>query len=61
VRSFWPAWASALLAILAPGASSAHSSGVAALPLPAGPSFVRADGNLAAAAVPGNRQIRLGS
>jgi len=60
VRFFWPAWVSAFVALLALGASTAGSSSVVSLPLPAGPSIVAADGNFVAAAVPGNRKGRCG-
>jgi hypothetical protein len=58
VRSFWPASASAFLVLLAFGASAAGSSSAVSLSLPAGPSIVRADGNVVAAVVPGNRKGR---
>lgn len=58
MRSFWPASASGFLVLLALGASAAGSSSVVSLPLAAGPSIVRADGNVVAAVVPGNRKGR---
>lgn len=53
-----PAWLSVFLAILALGVASAQASGTRTLLLPAAPSVVRADGNLLAAVVPGNRKGR---
>ena len=53
--SSWPAWASALGASLALGA---HGTAPPSVALPVAPSIVRADGNLVAAVVPGNRKGR---
>lgn len=58
MRSFWPAWLSVLLGLLAFSTANAGSSTAVSLPLPAAPSIVRADGNIVAAAVPGNRNGR---
>ncbi len=54
--SSWPAWASAAAAL----AFVAHHPAAppTSLALPASPSIVRADGNLVAAVVPGNRKGR---
>jgi hypothetical protein len=57
VPSSWPAWASALGASLALGVGGAPSS----VTLAAAPSIVRADGNVVAAVVPGNRKGRCAS
>ena len=56
VPSSWPAWASAAAAL----AFVAHHPAAppTSLALPASPSIVRADGNLVAAVVPGNRKGR---
>jgi hypothetical protein len=58
VPSSWPAWASALGASLALGA---HVGTPASVTLAAAPSIVRADGNVVAAVVPGNRKGRCAS
>ena len=58
MRSFWPASVSAFVALLALDASNVGSSSVVSLQLPAGASIVRADGNVVAAVVPGNRKGR---
>ena len=55
--SSWPAWASAAAA-LALVARHPASPARRPSPLPASPSIVRADGNLVAAVVPGNRKGR---
>jgi hypothetical protein len=61
VPSSWPAWASALGATVvlgAYGATLALGAAPHSAALAAAPSIVRADGNLVAAAVPGNRKGR---
>ena len=52
--SSWPAWLSPFLAALTVGIHGSSGS----VPLPAAPSIVRADGNLVAAVVPGDRTGR---
>jgi hypothetical protein len=55
VRSSWPAWASVVLgAAVALGLGSATSS--SSLTVRAAPTFVRADGDVVAAAIPGDRK-----
>ncbi len=53
----WPAWASSCFLLLL-AVPAAHSTTALSLPLPAAPAIVRADGNIVAAAVPGNRKGR---
>ena len=55
--SSWPAWVSVVGGTLAL-AAGAHASPAASLTLPAAPSIVRADGDVVAAVVPGNRKGR---
>jgi hypothetical protein len=55
VPSSWPAWVSPLAAALAFGV---HGGTAPSISLPAAPSIVRADGNVVAAVVPGNRKGR---
>ncbi len=64
MRSSWPAWVrrawpSAVAGtIVLATAVGAHASPAASLTLPAAPSIVRADGDVVAAVVPGNRKGR---
>jgi hypothetical protein len=58
VRSSWRTWASVVAAALALGVVAAHAGTSTSLALPAAPSIVRADGDLVAAVVPGNRRGR---
>ncbi len=55
--SSWPAWASVAAGALVL-AVGAHASPTASLTLPAAPPIVRADGDVVAAVVPGNRKGR---
>jgi hypothetical protein len=58
VRFSWPAWASALAGALALGVAVSPAASAPSLALAAPPSFVRADGDVVAALVPGNRKDR---